>query len=76
MFTSGSYKACRRRTMSTITHATVVYQQIDNGNIANQIHRFTIDYGKFMLLVFKRGIQADDGSFGLGLNTRPLVKYY
>ena len=27
---------------------TVDYQQIANGNIANQIHGFTIDYGKFM----------------------------
>ena len=29
--------------MRTITHATVVYQHIENGNIANQIH------GKFTL---------------------------
>ena len=29
--------------------ATVDYQQIANGNIANQIHGFTIDYGKFIL---------------------------
>ena len=28
---------------------TVDYQQIENGNIANQIHGFTIDYGKFIL---------------------------
>ena len=28
---------------------TVFYQQIENSNIANQIHRFTIDYGKFIL---------------------------
>ena len=28
---------------------TVFYQQIENGNIANQIHGFTIDYGKFIL---------------------------
>ena len=25
---------------------TVFYQQIENSNIANQIHGFTIDYGK------------------------------
>ena len=25
-------------------------QQIENGNIANQIHGFTIDYGKFILV--------------------------
>ena len=30
---------------------TVDYQQIGNGNIANQIHGFTIDYGKFILIV-------------------------
>ena len=30
---------------------TVDYQQIGNGNIANQIHRFTIDYGKFILIL-------------------------
>ena len=30
--------------------ATVDYQQIVNGNIANQIHGFTIDYGKFILI--------------------------
>ena len=29
---------------------TVFYQQIENGNIANQIHEFTIDYSKFMLI--------------------------
>ena len=28
---------------------TVDYQQIANGNIANQVHGFTIDYGKFIL---------------------------
>ena len=31
---------------------TVDYQQIGNGNIANQIHGFTIDYGKFILIVY------------------------
>ena len=30
---------------------TVDYQQIVNGNkLANQIHGFTIDYGKFILM--------------------------
>ena len=29
---------------------TVDYQQIAYGNIANQIHGFTIDYGKFILI--------------------------
>ena len=28
---------------------TVFYQQIENGNIANQIQGFTTDYGKFVL---------------------------
>ena len=27
---------------------TVFFQQIENGNIANQIHGFTIDYFKFI----------------------------
>ena len=27
----------------------VFYQQIENSDIANQIHGFTIDYGKFIL---------------------------
>ena len=30
-------------------YITVDYQQIVYGNIANQIHGFTIDYGKFIL---------------------------
>ena len=29
---------------------TVDYQQIANDKIANQIHGFTIDYGKFILI--------------------------
>ena len=29
---------------------TVFYQQIENGDIANQIHEFTIDDGKFILM--------------------------
>ena len=29
---------------------TVFYQQIENSNVANQIHGFTIDYGKFILI--------------------------
>ena len=28
---------------------TVDYQQIANGNLANQIDGFTVDYGKFIL---------------------------
>ena len=30
-------------------YITVDYQQIVYGDIANQIHGFTIDYGKFIL---------------------------
>ena len=32
---------------------TAFYQQIENSNIANQIHGFTIDYGKFILIMFR-----------------------
>ena len=32
---------------------TVVYQQIVNSERANQIHRFTIDYCKFMLITYR-----------------------
>ena len=31
---------------------TVDYQQIANDNVANQIHGFTKDYGKFILIIF------------------------
>ena len=31
--------------------SSVFYQQIENGNMANQIHGFTLDYGKFILIV-------------------------
>ena len=34
------------------TDVAVDYQQIVDGNIVNQIHGFTIDYGKFILIVF------------------------
>ena len=30
---------------------TVDYQQIENDSIANPIHGFTIDYGKFILIL-------------------------
>ena len=36
---------CRKR----ITCATVFYQQIENGNTADQIRGLTIDYRKFIL---------------------------
>ena len=32
----------------------LVYQQVVFGNIANQIHGFTIDYGKFILMAIIR----------------------
>ena len=32
---------------------TVDYQQIVDSNIANQIHGFTIDYGKFILMLIR-----------------------
>ena len=40
---------CRKRTMCAITRLSF-YQQIENSNITNQIHGFTIDYGKFILI--------------------------
>ena len=43
--TSGSNVRC-----NVHWYVTVFYQQIENGNIANQIHGFTIDYGKFILI--------------------------
>ena len=33
---------------------TVDYQQIENSERANQIHRFTIDYAKFILIAISR----------------------
>ena len=38
---------------------TVFYQQIENSNIANQIHGFTRYYGKF-ILIFARNIKNLD----------------
>ena len=35
---------------------TVFYQQIENSNIANQIHGFTTDYGKFILKCGRRRV--------------------
>ena len=45
---------CRKRITCTVTRVTVFCQQIKNGNIANQIHGFTIDYGKFILIIRQR----------------------
>ena len=36
---------------------SVDYQQIGNGNIANQIHGFTTDYGKF-ILIFSNSLET------------------
>ena len=36
----------------------VDYQQIENDNIANQIHGFTIDYGKFILIVYTTQVNS------------------
>ena len=43
----------RKNITCTIARATVVYRQIGNGNIANQIQGFTIDYGKFILITHR-----------------------
>ena len=58
---SNAYKrtVLLRYTSSNVTRdvhwrVTVFYQQIENGNIANRIHGFTIDYGKFILMRFRR----------------------
>ena len=40
--------AFRKRITCTIKRVTVSYQQIENGNVANHIQGFTIDYGKFI----------------------------
>ena len=42
-------EACRKRIMCTIMRVTV-FLSAENGNIANRIHRFTIDYGKLILM--------------------------
>ena len=42
--------ARRQRIMCTITCVTVFYHQVENDNIANEIHGFTIDYSKFILI--------------------------
>ena len=39
-------------------YVTVDYQQIVNSDIANQIHGFTIDYGKFILICFSINLLA------------------
>ena len=39
-------------TLDVLWYVTVDYQQIVNSNLANQIHGFTIDYGKCILVIF------------------------
>ena len=43
-----TWRAMQKKVTCTITRAN--YQQIVYGNIANQIHGFTIDYGEFILM--------------------------
>ena len=45
-------------TLDVHWRVTVFYQQIENGNIANQIHGFTIDYGKFILITSRGRAKA------------------
>ena len=46
------------RAICTDAAVIVFYQQIENSNFANQIHGFTIDYGKFILIldIFDRNV--------------------
>ena len=37
--------------MREVLCVTVFYQQIENDNIANQFHGFTIDDSKFILII-------------------------
>ena len=39
---------------------TFDYQQIENGNIANQIHGFRIDYSKFILIKSSRNFENEE----------------
>ena len=41
-------------TRDVLGWVTVDYQQLANDNVANQIHGFTIDYGKFILITFSK----------------------
>ena len=52
---------------------TVDYQQIENGNRANQIHGFTIDYGTFILKgVRLANIEAHAGGISLKFHLKRL----
>ena len=41
-------------------YITVDYQQIVYGNTANQIHGFTTDYGKFILISISKFLAHDN----------------
>ena len=64
---------------------TVDYQQIANGNIANQIHRFTIDYSKFIIIsgivsspgiVYKQVVQSSVTHILLKTELLLMLAYY
>ena len=60
--------------------ATVDYQQIENGNIANQIHGFTIDYGKIILIsdipqFWLGGIRSRDAFRPIASERKDLMDY-
>ena len=49
-------------------YVTVDCQQIANGNIANQIHGFTIDYGKFILIIITKNLDEENTDEGYSSN--------
>ena len=52
---------------------TVFYQQIENDNIANKIHGFTTDYGKFILMAYSvQWLSQSDYSICISI----LVEFY
>ena len=63
-------------------YVTVFYQQIENGNIANQIHEFTIEYGKFILIkngqqMYERTILEDSSyapAYSEQMNIRRVIQ--
>ena len=80
--TSGSNVTC-----DVHLRVTVDCQQIANDNIANQIHGFTIDYGKFILNVNSSGslqtacvrffsVGHYRRRFGVGKKVQPLTLLY
>ena len=54
--------ACRKKNHvynDACNYIAVDYQQIVYGNIANQIHGFTIDYDKYILITIRIEEQKD-----------------